>query len=210
MDRVPLFPLGTVVLPGVAVPLRIFEARYRSLLVDLRREPRPEFGVVAIRRGREAGQTSPEIHGVGCMLRITSQVDAGGHIEIETLAMRRFRVVRTHDDLAPYLVGDVTWLEDDDAVPVAMTTRAEAAFRSFARAVGARVDGLPVDPLLLTAAILDGLDQPIGERQAVLEAGTAAARIRAVTRLCRREEGLARDLGLRMATVASSYRLNQN
>ncbi|RMI43566.1 LON peptidase substrate-binding domain-containing protein [Streptomyces triticirhizae] len=54
--RLPLFPLNTVLFPGLVLPLNVFEARYRALLRDLldlpEGEPRP-FGVIAIRDGHE-------------------------------------------------------------------------------------------------------------------------------------------------------------
>jgi Lon protease-like protein len=59
--RLPVFPLGTVLLPGVALPLHIFEPRYRSLMADLLLPAPgapggpPELGVVGIERGREVG-----------------------------------------------------------------------------------------------------------------------------------------------------------
>jgi len=52
----PLFPLGTVLYPGLVLPLHIFEERYRQLVRDLLEGPEPrEFGVIAIRKGRETG-----------------------------------------------------------------------------------------------------------------------------------------------------------
>ena len=55
-QTLPLFPLGTVLYPGLLLPLHIFEDRYRQLVRDLleRSEPR-RFGVIAIREGRETG-----------------------------------------------------------------------------------------------------------------------------------------------------------
>ena len=54
---IPLFPLGTVLVPGLVLPLHIFEPRYRRLLADLAERPEADrgFGVVAIREGHEVG-----------------------------------------------------------------------------------------------------------------------------------------------------------
>lgn len=53
-DLLPLFPLGTVLLPGAGLPLRIFEPRYRALLADVTaRGARRAFGVVALTAGLE-------------------------------------------------------------------------------------------------------------------------------------------------------------
>ena len=57
-DTLPLFPLGTVLFPGLVLPLHIFEDRYRRLIQDLLAGPEPRrFGVIAIREGRETGIT---------------------------------------------------------------------------------------------------------------------------------------------------------
>jgi Lon protease-like protein len=57
----PLFPLNSVLFPGLVLPLNIFEQRYRALMRDLLKIPEDtprRFGVVAIRDGRETAQTS--------------------------------------------------------------------------------------------------------------------------------------------------------
>jgi Lon protease-like protein len=58
----PLFPLNSVLFPGLVLPLNIFEPRYRALMRDLLKIPEDaprRFGVVAIRDGREVAQTFP-------------------------------------------------------------------------------------------------------------------------------------------------------
>ena len=50
----PMFPLGSVVLPGVAIPLHVFEPRYRALVMTCLTEDRL-FGSVLIERGSEVG-----------------------------------------------------------------------------------------------------------------------------------------------------------
>lgn len=57
----PLFPLNSVLFPGLVLPLNIFEPRYRALMRDLLAIPEDtprRFGVVAIRDGREVARTS--------------------------------------------------------------------------------------------------------------------------------------------------------
>lgn len=58
----PLFPLNSVLFPGLVLPLNIFEQRYRALMRDLLAIPEDaprRFGVVAIRDGRETARTAP-------------------------------------------------------------------------------------------------------------------------------------------------------
>jgi Lon protease-like protein len=50
-----MFPLGTVLLPGGLLPLRLFEPRYLALLADVLAEEDPEIGFVLIERGTEVG-----------------------------------------------------------------------------------------------------------------------------------------------------------
>ncbi|MDQ2726260.1 MAG: LON peptidase substrate-binding domain-containing protein, partial [Actinomycetota bacterium] len=59
--QMPLFPLGTVMFPGTALPLHVFEPRYRALMDDLTGGElgtpliTPEFGIALIERGHEVG-----------------------------------------------------------------------------------------------------------------------------------------------------------
>lgn len=67
-ELLPLFPLGTVLFPGLPLPLHIFEERYRRLVRDLLAGPGPrQFGVIAIRHGHEVGAGgATELYPVGC------------------------------------------------------------------------------------------------------------------------------------------------
>src|SRR5215210_6288063 len=57
MGVMPMFPLGTALLPGAVLPLHVFEPRYQQMVHDLLANDvdAPEFGVVMIERGREVG-----------------------------------------------------------------------------------------------------------------------------------------------------------
>ena len=72
MLTLPLFPLGTVLFPGMLLPLNIFEERYRQLVRDLRAGPGPQrFGVIAIRKGRETGADGVSaLYGTGCVAAV--------------------------------------------------------------------------------------------------------------------------------------------
>ena len=112
LAELPLFPLHTVLCPGVALPLHIFEDRYRLMIgrcID-RREP---FGVVLIRDGREVGSTESRVADVGTTARIRQ---AGrypdGRFDIVTIGEARFRIARSHPDRESYLVADVEFLPE--------------------------------------------------------------------------------------------------
>ncbi len=111
----PMFPLGLVHFPGVVLPLRVFEPRYRQLTADCLAGD-GEFGVVLIERGWEVGGGDTRF-GVGTMTRIVEGgIAADGVIHLHTVGTRRFRVRRWLDDdpypraevedLAPCIIGD--------------------------------------------------------------------------------------------------------
>ena len=110
-----MFPLGTVLFPGLLLPLHIFEDRYRQLVRDLVRQPEPQrFGVIAIREGRETGIDGVSaLYEIGCTatLRRVSERD-DGRFDLVTVGADRFRLTAL-DDSEPYLQGDVEFLPED-------------------------------------------------------------------------------------------------
>jgi Lon protease-like protein len=78
--QIPLFPLNTVLFPGMRLPLNIFEERYKLLLKRCLDETLP-FGVVLIRKGQEAGGPA-EPYDVGTTARILSveETDDGRYL----------------------------------------------------------------------------------------------------------------------------------
>ncbi|MGY1772863.1 LON peptidase substrate-binding domain-containing protein [Blastococcus sp. SYSU D00813] len=121
---IPLFPLGTPLFPGVVLPLRVFEPRYRRLMRDLlvqRAEERSPgfFGVVAIRQGWEVEQVAPAeaLYDIGCTARLQSvRPLSDGGFSIVTVGGDRFRLldVLVADD-PPYLQAEVEWLAEEEA-----------------------------------------------------------------------------------------------
>src|SRR6266851_7483112 len=111
-ETLPLFPLGTVLFPGLLLPLHIFEDRYRQLVRDLLDGPKPaQFGVIAIRKGRETGIDGVSaLHDIGCtatLREVTAHDD--GRFELVTVGTRRFRLLAL-DDSGPYLRGRIELL----------------------------------------------------------------------------------------------------
>jgi hypothetical protein len=120
VDDLPLFPLGTVLFPGVVLPLHIFEPRYRELvrrLMDAPEGPAREFGVVGIKQGWEVGDDQVEcLYEVGCtaeLRQVTGFTD--GTFDIVAVGRRRFRLESVRHDGAPFLQGSVGWLPETDA-----------------------------------------------------------------------------------------------
>ena len=111
MTRLRLFPLRTVLFPGMDLPLQVFEERYRALVAECLETGEP-FGVALIREGAEVG--GPAVpHPVGCTARIKRvSPTRDGRLALECVGLRRFRVVQLHDDRA-YLSADVEYPVDE-------------------------------------------------------------------------------------------------
>lgn len=110
--EMPLFPLRTVLFPGMPLPLRIFEERYRVMVRELL-ETGSEFGVLLIREGDEVGGGARPYE-VGTLARIEESVETpDGRYMLDTRGTRRFRLRRM---LAPrpYPFGDIEVLNDVD------------------------------------------------------------------------------------------------
>jgi Lon protease-like protein len=112
VTTIPLFPLRSVLCPGVALPLHIFEDRYRLMVSRCLQRGEP-FGVVLIREGREVGPLSGSIAAIGTTAAIRQ---AGrypdGRYEILTVGQQRFHLESVDADSEPYLVGHVSFLEE--------------------------------------------------------------------------------------------------
>jgi uncharacterized protein len=92
-----MFPLGSVLLPGMPLPLRVFEPRYIAMLSSIVGEADREFGVVLIERGSEVGGGEVRF-GVGTVARLVSVEVADGSIGLLATGAARFEVVRWLDD----------------------------------------------------------------------------------------------------------------
>jgi hypothetical protein len=112
---VPMFPLGTVLVPGAYLPLHVFEPRYRAL-VEACLEGDHEFGVALIERGSEVGGGDTRF-ATGCMARIVEAVRfEDGRYAIGTVGVRRVRILRWLPD-APYPRAEVEDWPDPEPGP---------------------------------------------------------------------------------------------
>ncbi|MGK5631332.1 LON peptidase substrate-binding domain-containing protein [Streptomyces sp. URMC 123] len=138
--RLPLFPLNSVLFPGLVLPLHVFEQRYRAMMRDLLTvdEDAPRrFAVVAIRDGREVAPSAPGLpdptgpaergasagfgddpirafHPVGCVAdTATIREKPDGGYDVLATGTTRFRLLSV-DSSGPYLVGEVEELPEDE------------------------------------------------------------------------------------------------
>lgn len=205
-EPLPLFPLGMVLFPGLVMPLNIFEPRYRTLVEHLMAKPegQREFGVVAIREGREVGADGiTALHEVGCTAQLEqAEEQPDGRWEIVTTGQRRFRLDALHPG-SPYFTGDVTWFPDaiGDADEGALLGRAVAAayvdyLGALGEASGGAVDApeLPDDPLVLSHLVAATTLLELDERQGLLAEPDGRSRLRRELRVLKREAVLLRVL----------------
>jgi Lon protease-like protein len=111
--ELPLFPLNTVLCPGIALPLHIFEERYRALVRHCLESSSP-FGIVMIREGREVGTGAISFTGIGTVAEIR---DAGryedGRYDLLVVGTKRFEIRRVLSGRRPYLVAEVEVLDEE-------------------------------------------------------------------------------------------------
>jgi uncharacterized protein len=198
-QALPIFPLNTVLFPGVTLPLHVFEDRYRSLvstLLDMPDEEARVFGIVAIREGYEVGTRG--VHSVqrlGCSALLTA-VEAydDGRYDIEAVGQRRMRVDAL-DTGGDFLVGEVAWLEEpageEPERAAAQALRTFYAYRRrleelSGRDVPAMAD-LPDDPTELSYVLAGSCLLTQQDRQALLEADDSADRLRLTAAMLRVE-----------------------
>lgn len=203
-DLLPLFPLGSVLFPGLVLPLHVFEERYRALVRDLINAPGPlrEFGVVAIRRGWEvAGASidgSIDLYDVGCSaeLREVTEHD-DGRFDVVTVGRRRFEILELVPGDAPYLTAQVRYLPDPadtDGSADSLAVAVLAVFQNYLRLVrteaGSASEQLPDDPAVLANLVGATAALTLADRQRLLAAPDTTARLRLALELLSREVAL--------------------
>lgn len=143
----PMFPLGSVLLPGGVLPLHVFEPRYRQMIVDiLADDGTPEFGQALITHGREAGggDERANVGTVAQMLQVEALDD--GRYALVTVGTRRIRVNAWLPD-DPYPVADVDDWPDVDPDPpgLAVNVAATHARVRSVLALAAEAGDVPLD-----------------------------------------------------------------
>lgn len=111
-DLFPLFPLQTVLVPGAALGLRVFETRYLDLVRDCGRSG-TGFGICLILDGDEAGAPAAPA-AVGTEARIEDfGTTEDGLLMLRVRGGRRFHVRQTQTRSNGLIVADVEWCEPD-------------------------------------------------------------------------------------------------
>lgn len=232
-QRLPLFPLRQVLVPGLVLPLNIFEDRYRTLVADLLERPPHEraFGVVALRQGRDAGSTHPAaaLHAVGCTALLREhEATPGGGYHVVTAGAVRFRLHEVDEDAGtPYLTGIVSPLDEPDVPPGQALDDAASAddlqlltedvsrrWMAYRERLGIAATGLPEAqtpaPVVLSYLVLAGMVLDLPERQGLLEIADTTTRLRTERRLLHREDVLITSLRSLPAMDLAAAEINPN
>jgi Lon protease-like protein len=187
--ELPLFPLPLVLFPGVPLPLHIFEPRYRRMLLDVRVSDNL-FGVSYLAAGDSEEVTErPPLGHVGCVAEVTEvQPLPDGRSNILTVGLIRYRLESYVERGDPYLVGAVTFFEDERESDESLAARAREVselFLRIARAVRTLNDdraGLPelpdTDPERLSFLIAAAIDLDVEVKQEMLELRQTSERLR--------------------------------
>lgn len=191
----PLFPLNTVLFPGMVLPLHIFEERYKLMINRCLEESRP-FGVVLIREGQEVGGgAEPYRVGTTSVIAAVTHTD-DGRMNIITIGTQRFRLRSLRSSL-PYLVGDAEpWPlagieagEVADLVePMHAMLRQYMSLLTMAQGHKINLDQVPDDPQSLAWLVAIVLQIPMEEKQRLLDRPTARAVLTAERAIMQREQ----------------------
>ena len=183
-----MFPLNTVLFPGVTVPLHVFEDRYRALVHRLLRIEDPAerlFGSVAIREGYEVGERGGQsVHRIGCVLQLTDvEQHDDGTFDIVAVGRSRLRL-EGMDASGPFLSGTIDVIdEDDDDIDPELAEAARETFEDYREALtvihGREVlEGtLPRDPTYLSWSLAATCLLTHPDRQSLQEAESASNRL---------------------------------
>lgn len=163
-ETLPMFPLGTVLLPGMVLPLHVFEPRYRQLVGDVLAADR-RFGVVLIERGHEVGghDSRTDIGTVAEIVRAEEFED--GRWVVIAIGTERIRVQRWHDD-APYPCATVsTWPDNETDVDADLLAEVSSKLQTvlaLASELGEDVPDVDLDEEPLTASFQAVILSPLG------------------------------------------------
>ncbi|HSM26312.1 MAG TPA: LON peptidase substrate-binding domain-containing protein [Anaerolineaceae bacterium] len=202
--QIPLFPLNTVLFPGMPLHLHIFESRYK-LMVNQLMNQEPVFGVALIRRGVESSGPLAEPHLVGTTARIL-KVDSlqDGCFNLTVVGDRRFRIQSISDE-NPYLTARVEDFPIDYRRPLDVYRRirhlrnqVQYYLQTINKLENENLDleeiQMPEDPFTLIFLAASLLQIPAHEKLPAINCDSALEIIHTVERLYRRENAVLKKL----------------
>jgi Lon protease-like protein len=177
----PIFPLELVLLPGVPLPLHIFEPRYKEMIGECLEQKKP-FGVVRA--------SSDGIADIGCTAEITSVTKKydDGRMDILTRGVDRFEVIEVNENRS-FLQAEIAMVHDEDededggepARPTAeMVTQAVRLHAEIAKLAGAEPSGPDEHAGNLSFLLAGSLPLDLDFKQSLLSTLSEAKRLQAV------------------------------
>jgi uncharacterized protein len=202
MFELPLFPLDTVLFPGTAIRLHIFEERYKQMIGRCLEQHIP-FGVVLIQHGLEAYGDLAEPYSVGTTAQIVDvQRLSQGQMNITAVGKERFKVLSFLTDDKPYLVGTVELfpLVISDPKPLVsagqklrqlvlsyLDTLADAGIGQY------EINQIPEDPVSLSYAAASIIPLGNQQKQELLTVEDALSFVQSIDQVFRLEKPLLRE-----------------
>jgi uncharacterized protein len=189
--ELPLFPLGTVLLPEGQLPLRIFETRYTDMVRRCMRESRP-FGVVLIQQGAEGGAVG-SIADIGTTARIVDfSTLPDGLLGLSCVGEQRFQLLRSWRQEDGLNLGEIEFLTAWPAEPVPVEALQLAGllqkhWSEFAGQFGAESPRFD-DAVWVCARLAQVLPLPPPLKQRLLESDSAALALRVLAALVKTEQ----------------------
>lgn len=169
----PLFPLDLVLLPGVPLPLHVFEPRYKEMVAECLDEKKP-FGVVRA--------SSDGVAEIGCtaeILEVTKRYD-DGRMDILTRGVERFEVLQVHRDRS-FLQAEFTVIEDEQGRPPSkMVEQAVRLHAEIVKLAGAETDGPEESAEHLSFLLAGSLPLDLDFKQKLLTTLSEPKRLQAV------------------------------
>jgi len=171
----PIFPLELVLLPGVPLPLHIFEPRYKEMIAECLEQKKP-FGVVRA--------SSEGVADIGCtaeIMSVTKKYD-DGRIDILARGVERFEVIEVNEDRA-FLQAEISVVQDEDepGEPTAeMVTQAVRLHAEIAKLAGAEPSGPDEHAGNLSFLLAGSLPLDLDFKQSLLSTLSEAKRLEAV------------------------------
>jgi Lon protease-like protein len=173
----PLFPLTLVLLPGMPLPLHIFEERYKEMMADVLPNNR-EFGIVL---AKEEG-----IVKIGCTATVQKVVRRyeDGRLDVLASGQRRFEIDSLNEDKS-YLQAEVAYFDDDEADEIVPRDLKEKALLTFSQLKGSE-EPSPVQPVASNSRLsfqIARLLKDLDERQTVLTLRSESERLEHLVRV---------------------------
>ena len=173
----PIFPLELVLLPGVPLPLHIFEPRYKEMIAECLEQRKP-FGVVRA--------SSDGVADIGCtaeIMSVTKKYD-DGRMDILTRGVERFEVIQVNEERS-FLQAEISLVQDEDEdepgkPATEMVTQAVRLHAEIAKLAGAEPSGPDEQAGNLSFLLAGSLPLDLDFKQSLLSTLSEAKRLGAV------------------------------